>query len=288
MDDNNSKKSPFFIGYLPIPASLAAYYKILITLIILIGVALGLWLAGSQKSAGEGTVELFEESTLSGYLTMEPYPVLHQVNGTDRSVILIDRYKKSANHIVEDYANSWISLSGLIVQRGEWEMLQLPPGTTISSASPNESFKISESDLGEVNLNGEIIDSKCFLGAMKPGGGKVHRACARLCLLGGVPPMFVAKNADGNRFGYLLMNPDGSSASIELADKVAIPVNITGTLIQRGNFQYIKLTSNNIQTLSGNKLNNYGETLEEASLALSEGESHHHPVAVSHSHESHH
>lgn len=282
MDNKNQKENVFFVGYLAIPASLARYYKLVIAVIILVGVALSLWIASAQQSVGLGTVELFEETSLSGYLTMEPYPVLHQVNGSNRSVILIDRYKKSANHIVQAHANSWISLSGLIVQRGDWEMLQLLPDTQISEAKAIEGFMINEIDLGQVSLKGEIIDSKCFLGAMKPGGGKVHRACARLCLLGGVPPMFVAKNAQGNRFGYLLMNPDGTSASTELAEQVAIPVEISGALIQRGNFQYIKLVPNNIQLLSGNTLSNYGETLEQASLALANDSDHHH------SHASHH
>ena len=30
-------------------------------------------------------------------------------------------------------------------------------------------------DFGEVTLAGEIVDSKCYLGVMNPGNGKVHR-----------------------------------------------------------------------------------------------------------------
>jgi hypothetical protein len=33
-------------------------------------------------------------------------------------------------------------------------------------------------DLGEVQLTGEIVDSKCYFGVMNPGNGKVHRDCA--------------------------------------------------------------------------------------------------------------
>ena len=38
-----------------------------------------------------------------------------------------------------------------------------------------------------VTLKGEIIDPKCYLGAMKPGGGKTHKACAMRCIAGGIP-----------------------------------------------------------------------------------------------------
>jgi hypothetical protein len=29
-----------------------------------------------------------------------------------------------------------------------------------------------------MTLTGEIVDSKCYLGVMNPGQGKVHRDCA--------------------------------------------------------------------------------------------------------------
>jgi hypothetical protein len=35
---------------------------------------------------------------------------------------------------------------------------------------------------------GELVDTKCWLGVMRPATGKVHRACAARCLAGGVPP----------------------------------------------------------------------------------------------------
>ena len=43
--------------------------------------------------------------------------------------------------------------------------------------------------IGEVTLVGEVVDPKCWLGDMKPGDGKAHAACARLCMEGGIPPM---------------------------------------------------------------------------------------------------
>lgn len=46
-----------------------------------------------------------------------------------------------------------------------------------------------------VTLDGELVDSKCYLGTMKPGDGKTHKSCAILCLRGGIPPLFVSKAA---------------------------------------------------------------------------------------------
>src|SRR5690349_19376703 len=63
-----------------------------------------------------------------------------------------------------------------------------------------------------VSLRGEIVDSKCFLGAMRPGNGKTHKACAMLCIAGGVPPMFVTRDSAGREEYYLLAGPDGGPA----------------------------------------------------------------------------
>ena len=43
-------------------------------------------------------------------------------------------------------------------------------------------------------LTGEIVDSKCYLGAMNPGAGGA--ACAGLCLIGGIPA-FVTRDRAG-------------------------------------------------------------------------------------------
>jgi hypothetical protein len=48
----------------------------------------------------------------------------------------------------------------------------------------------------QVEIQGEIVDSKCFVGVMNPGSGKVHRGCAARCLHGGIPPALVSQNGD--------------------------------------------------------------------------------------------
>jgi hypothetical protein len=118
-------------------------------------------------------------------------------------------------------------------------------------------------DLGKVTMRGEIVDSKCFLGVMKPGPGKVHRACARLCLLGGIPPMFVIRDPDGRKYGYLITLATGQSASRELSSMVATPVKVDGVLEKRGDLIYLKLSDDqgSPELLTGVDLIQYGETL---------------------------
>lgn len=53
---------------------------------------------------------------------------------------------------------------------------------------------------GKVVLIGELVDTKCYFGVMRPATGKVHRACAVRCLSGGVPPgLLIRDSQDGAR-----------------------------------------------------------------------------------------
>ena len=47
-----------------------------------------------------------------------------------------------------------------------------------------------------LELSGELVDPKCYFGAMKPGFGKIHKSCAIRCLSGGIPPVLVSEKGD--------------------------------------------------------------------------------------------
>lgn len=254
-------KREFFVGYLDTPAGLVRFYRVLIPVLLVLAIAVGLWIASSQKSVGEGVWDLSGETQLSGYLTVDPYPVLHLSGSEPRSVILVQRGKRSANELASPFADQWVSVSGFAISRGAWSMLELRPGAEFTVQTNSGQSELAMESLGEISLQGEILDSKCFLGVMKPGSGKVHRACAAMCLLGGLPPMFVVSNPAGEQFGYMLTNAAGDSAAIELAELAAVPVRLTGQLERRGDMLYIRYNESNLTGLSAIELSDYGQTL---------------------------
>jgi hypothetical protein len=81
-------------------------------------------------------------------------------------------------------------------------------------------------------LHGEIVDSKCYLGAMKPGGGKTHKACAMRCIAGGIPPMLVTRDGVGHETFYLLIAPDSGVANEAVYPFVGDRVEVTGSVEQ--------------------------------------------------------
>jgi len=81
---------------------------------------------------------------------------------------------------------------------------------------------------------GEIIDPKCWLGAMRPGSGLVHRACASLCIRGGIPPCFVGgPEGQPPRF-YVLTDQDGRPCNDAVAERAGVLVRMRGDLAQLG------------------------------------------------------
>jgi hypothetical protein len=60
---------------------------------------------------------------------------------------------------------------------------------------------------------------------MNPGNGKVHRDCAARCISGGIPPVFLVRDADGRAMTLLLANWNRA-----LLDHIAEPVTIPGRM----------------------------------------------------------
>lgn len=95
--------------------------------------------------------------------------------------------------------------------------------------------------------DGEICDGKCYTGAMRPGEGLAHRACANVCLVGGVPPVFVSTDRiDGEEF-LLMADADGGPVTDALLDHVATLVEVEGDVERRGDILVFRIDPDSIR-----------------------------------------
>ena len=263
MTDQNNEKfdDEFYVAHFPTPAGIKRFYWLVVPLLLVLAAVFAYLVSSQQKMAGEGQWDLTQTQTISGFLSMDPYPVLQvpgspvqggQDQGSEpHSVILVQQGKMSADDFAFEVAGNFVSIKGFPIERGGWSMLELTSASDIEVvASPAEFRPPEPVALEQVRLAGEIVDSKCFLGVMKPGSGKVHRACAAMCLAGGMPPMLVVTNPEGERYGYLLVSSSGASLSLQLAELAAIPVSVSGRLEQRGDLIYLYVDPDGIQRLS--------------------------------------
>jgi hypothetical protein len=172
-----------------------------------------------------------------------PYPQLLVARpgaaaGELRELSEVSRYhlvaagKHGAAEAVAGLAGRRVRLAGSLIYRDDQVMVEIVPGSVelLGTGTPPA---VGE-ELGQVTLVGEIVDSKCFLGVMKPGRGKPHRACASLCIRGGIPPLLRVETAAGEHADYLLVNADGGAVNHQILDWVAEPVEITGHLRRLG------------------------------------------------------
>ena len=106
---------------------------------------------------------------------------------------------------------------------------QLPPLRGLETVS-----------LGRQTLVGEIVDSKCYLGVMNPGQLLPHRACAILCISGGIPPVLLVRQKIGPAIYLLLVSADGQPVNQQVLDLVAEPVQITGEVERQGDWLILR------------------------------------------------
>lgn len=88
--------------------------------------------------------------------------------------------------------------------------------------------------LGIMTLTGEIVDPKCYFGVMNPAEGRAHRACAILCLRGGITPVFVAKDRTGATAHLLITGLRGEPITEELLRWVGEGVAGKGEVVRMG------------------------------------------------------
>ena len=88
--------------------------------------------------------------------------------------------------------------------------------------------------LGTLTLTGEIVDPKCYFGVMNPGEGRAHRACAILCLRGGITPVFVARDQAGATAHLLITGPHGEPITEKLLRWVGEGVEGKGEVVRTG------------------------------------------------------
>jgi len=251
----NKGIAPFFVGYLNIPEGLKGFL-VKVSLLLFFGFVAGAVLAGAtQDDPGKAGFRFdFGRQTVQGTVQAEPYPMLHVTKGNDRikageTLMLSGQGKSGAMAGIVKLEGISIEATGILLNRGDLRMLQLLGG--------KRGFKSLEKDapipgvepLGTWRVQGEICDGKCLAGAMQPGRGLAHKACANLCLIGDIPPVFVSSNPiEGEEF-FLVGDATGGPLSSDAYDFVGQFVEIEAELERQGDLMVLKLDPKNIRAI---------------------------------------
>jgi hypothetical protein len=209
--------------------------KRIVTSIVAGGAIIAAVVAHGQKSFPKAVFEFGLFRSYSGTLYDWPAPIL--IAGA-KQYLLVGMGKHGVQPFVKQASGKAASFSGALIERDGVQMLEIAPDSLQVQPSQQPSA-IGVRSLGMVELTGEVVDTKCYLGVMNPGQGKVHRGCAARCISGGIPP---ALAMDGRI--VLLIGSDDRQLGRELLPFAGERVRAKGELIQAGDIQALRTEPN--------------------------------------------
>ena len=236
----------FYVGYLPkAPIAVARFVRRVIVSLGLLGVAIALALVMGQIPFANSAFEYGKTRKFEGIIGARPYPTLlvarpGEVGSGDKQsrYLLVAPGKHGADSLVAGFDGKEVRLKGQLIYRDSGTMIEIEPGSIASLNRPSAD-QATTVDLGAVTVTGEVVDSKCYLGVMNPGNGKVHRDCAARCISGGIPPIFVSLDGEEH---FLMVGTDGNAVAPDaLREFVAEPITIRGEALRRGETRILRV-----------------------------------------------
>lgn len=233
-------RDPFFVGYEPaMPAPIARTVRRGVIVAWALTAALAVLMIVGQRPFEPSAFEFGTVRSFEGVVRLMPSPVLEverpNTTGQPSRYHVVAQGKFGADDQLAAFEGQRVVLRGTLIHHGGVTMIEMVPDGVMGRATASATAGVVAGvPLGPMTLVGEIVDSKCHLGVMKPGYGKPHRACAVRCISGGVPPMLLLRDADGPARWMLLVGADGASIGEEVLSFVAEPVKITGQVTRHG------------------------------------------------------
>ncbi|MBL0870945.1 MAG: hypothetical protein IBJ18_10260 [Phycisphaerales bacterium] len=250
---------PFYVGYLPAPLSARILAVVLAAALPLVMCVCAVALNALRPPAGDAVWDTAHARTFKGILTARPYPMLTLAEPVGNlpageTLLIVEMGKFGGGQRAAGFDSQPVEITGYLLDRGGSRMIELDSAadavrrSTVSFAPPSPPVT-----LGNRDLLGEIADSKCYLGAMKPGLGVVHRECAERCLRGGIPPALIVHDERGRAAMLILCAPDQSPLNERLAPFAGDVLTLKGDITRRGTLLVMAINPDQIDpTLTSN------------------------------------
>jgi len=259
-----NEEKEFYIGWQDdMPKGNASFLKkLLISLFILIPI-LVFAIVYFQKPFNNFKFEFGKITTITGTYYESPIPMVIADRGNladslSHDVVLVGYGKFGASGIINDIEQEQgsldgkrIELAGTLIYGDGKTMMELTEKKASLKQVFDDPSNQASSDLvkNSISLEGEIIDPKCYFGAMKPGEGKIHKSCAIRCISGGTPPILKTKNNGLNRY-YILLDEHGGTINKQVLPFVAEQISVSGSTHQFSNWDVLYIDVDDLQIKS--------------------------------------
>ncbi len=247
------KREPsFYVGWQARAAGdTARFAGTAAALCVLAALAAGALWAASQRTWQPAVFEFGVERAFEGVYQHAPVPHLRVARpGTDAGEtrwLVVAPGKHGGEAAWSACDGRRVALRGSLVHRGEGTLLEVAPGS-LRELGPGEPPAAPQA-FGRVALTGEIVDSKCWLGVMNPGNLRTHRACAMLCVRGGIPPLLVVRTPDAGLRQAVLVGPSGETVNAAVLELIAVPVQVEGELERHDDLWILRVDPVTIRVL---------------------------------------
>lgn len=259
----------FYIGWQPkAPAGFMRHTRLVLWLLLLLVMTAAALLALSQRKFSAGRFEYGRLTEVKGIYQQFPVPSLQVTSGSDMhgksammTIPLVGYGKSGAEGVIAEleqqsgtsFEGREVVFRGTLIYNDGKTLLQIDrhdhPMVRVTDAVSK--MPALHQELGEVELNGEIIDPKCYFGVMKPGQGKPHRDCAVRCIDGGISPVFYVHNEKGETGYYLLLDENGKKMNAALKDFVAEPVSLKARAVQYNDWILLYVKKGSVRRTGG-------------------------------------
>ncbi len=266
---------PFFIGWSSSNAKILTKPAFRFATIAAFGVlALAFIFTYSQQKISKFQIDYDHSKQVEGWLMDSPVPMLHTIAGKDangnpifKSILLVDGLKHGAKELVAQAlkngnGNNYVKIEGYATDRQyiscgpvdahtpmcegggsgapNYPIMEIANGISSITAAPAPIAMPSENlDAGKtIEIVGEIIDPKCYFGAMNPGEGKAHRSCAIRCISGGIMPC-IKYILNGQKHYAVLVGKNGEVMNQTVLPFVGEPATINGRLAKMDNWELL-------------------------------------------------
>ncbi|MEM8773038.1 MAG: hypothetical protein AAGD92_15435 [Pseudomonadota bacterium] len=251
IDPAATDKKEMFVGWSKAPAVDRRFLLGALPLGLAAGGGASWLMAKKQGDPGAGAWLTGETHRITGVLSNAPYPMIRLPDDNApfgmRTVLVVAEGKCTSSLKLDEARGRSVMASGVLIERKDRQMLEVPPfldkwieyvdagvADVEALASP------PEERLGTARLSGVIMDSKCFFGVMRPSYGKTHKACAALCIRGGIPPSFWARSKDGKESVMLMTDANGGPMPMDILPLVADPVDVEGEIWRVGDLLQLR------------------------------------------------
>jgi hypothetical protein len=242
MSSDDDKDPEFYVGYLPhAPTSLARFVRGRVARLMLFAIVVAVGAAASLPYFGDGVFEFGVVKPHRGAVLCD---VATRLTEAEAEYILVGAGKHGAPIELCSGGGGTAEIAGNRFARGGKEFLEVD---AILAEPSGGVPRVAAAPLGRMTLAGEIVDAKCYFGVMNPGEARVHRACATLCLRGGIIAVFVVRDRRGNEAHLLLARDDGVTTTQDFLQWVAEPVEITGEVYRQGQWLVFRINNESIR-----------------------------------------